>query len=226
MAKFKVYNCEIDSEDIIKGALIGAGVAFLALGIKNLFDARRIRKEFEEPLDEDEEFDEFEEYLLEKEEMAYTKMNRCTRRGIFGIAAGSAIAAVAALSFTPYKRVILESDAVESIKNADVIGRIKDAEVVGKIRDAEVIDRIKNIDVVDRIKEAEVIDKIKGVDVSSKVKAKNADVISKLKEAQIVQRIAEINTKDAIKNIKKLEKNVDNLKAISDTIEKVKERLA
>ena len=208
MAKFKVYNCEIDSEDIIKGALIGAGVAFLALGIKNLFDARRIRKEFEEPLDEDEEFDEFEEYLLEKEEMAYTKMNRCTRRGIFGIAAGSAIAAVAALSFTPYKRVILESDAVESIKNADVIGRIKDAEVVGKIRDAEVIDRIK------------------GVDVSSKVKAKNADVISKLKEAQIVQRIAEINIKDAIKNIKKLEKNVDNLKAISDTIEKVKERLA
>ena len=217
MAKFKVYNCEIDSEDIVKGALIGAGVAFLTIGIKSLFDARRIRREFEEPLDEDEEFDEFEEYLLEKEEMAYAKMNRCTRRGIFGLAAGSAIAAIAALSFTPYKDVILESDTVGKIKDADVIGKIKDAEVIGKIRDAEVIDRIKNIDVVDRIKD---------VDVSGKVKAKNADVIGKLKEAQIVQKIAEINIKDAIKNIKKLERNVDNLKAISDTIEKVKERLA
>ena len=208
MAKFKVYNCEIDSEDIVKGALIGAGVAFLTIGIKSLFDARRIRREFEEPLDEDEEFDEFEEYLLEKEEMAYAKMNRCTRRGIFSLAAGSAIAAIAALSFTPYKDVILESDTVGKIKDADVIGKIKDAEVIGKIRDAEVIDRIKD------------------VDVSGKVKAKNADVIGKLKETQIVQKIAEINIKDAIKNIKKLERNVDNLKAISDTIEKVKERLA
>ena len=208
MAKFQICNCEIDSEDIVKGALLGAGVAFITLGVKSLFDARRIRREFEEPLDEEEEFDEFEEYLLEKEEMAYAKMNRCVRRGVAGLAVGSAVTALFALSFTPYKKVLLESDAVNNIKNADVIGKIKDADVIG---------RIKDIDVVDRIKE---------VDVPTKVKEKNADVIGKLKEAQIVQKIAEINIKDALKNIKKLEKSMDNLKAISDTIEKVKERLA
>ncbi|MBR6404316.1 MAG: hypothetical protein IKS48_13120 [Eubacterium sp.] len=172
MAKIRVLNCDINSEDIIVGALLGAGVAFVALGIKSLFDARRIRLEQEAPMDEQDELDEFEEYLLEKEEKAYARMRRCVKRGIFGITAGSLVAAVAALALTPYKKIILESDAVASIKNADVINRIK---------------------------EADVIEKIKSVDV---------------------------NIKDTLKNIKKLESNIDNLASITDTIEKVKERLA
>ena len=176
MAKIRVLNYDIDSESIIVGALIGAGVAFITLGIKNLFDARRIRLDQETPMDEEDELDEFEEYLLEKEEKAYAKMRRCVKRGVFGIVAGSVVAAIAAFSLTPYKRVILESDTVANVKNA--------------------------------------------------VKTKNEETINKIREAQITQRLAEINIKDTLKNIKKLEKNIDSLSAITDTIEKVKERLA
>ena len=69
MAKYNFCGCEIDTEEIIQSAAIGAGLAFVIVGIKKFIDARSLRfEQYELDYEDDELMDEIllEEYKEEK----------------------------------------------------------------------------------------------------------------------------------------------------------------
>ena len=104
MAKYNVCGLEIDTEDIIQGAAIGAGIAFVIVGIKKFFDARSLRFEQDElDYDEDEIMDEIllEEYKEERREELIRAEKVSVLSGAFSVAFGSLLAAVGIIGFTP-----------------------------------------------------------------------------------------------------------------------------
>lgn len=61
-------------------------------------------------------------------------------------------------------------------------------------------------------------------DIKSQIADK--EIKQKLADAALVKKLKEIDYVEAINNINKLRQNISNIKAINDTIDKIKERIA
>jgi anaerobic C4-dicarboxylate transporter len=107
MKKVVVGEFEVEVANVVMGAIVATGLGCIVLGVKNLFDVRKINKQAEEPFDEDLEF---EEYKANKRQKFNKKKNRKIRRGIIGIALGSFVAAVGVAAFTPFRSIIVNDD--------------------------------------------------------------------------------------------------------------------
>ena len=160
-------NTACTTDKVIAGAAIGAGVAFIALGVKKVFTARRMKNVTTDPEDVRQEF---EDYLAEKERKQVAKRKKKFRKGIFNIIVGVASAAVGAVFLSPYKKYLTDNRVVVKVKDADVIGKIKDSNVVGKFREADVIGKIKDVDVIGKIKDTDLAGKLRDADVVGRIK--------------------------------------------------------
>ncbi len=162
-------NTACTTDKVIAGAAIGAGVAFIALGVKKVFTARRMKNVTTDPEDVRQEF---EDYLAEKERKQVAKRKKKFRKGIFNIIVGVASAAVGAVFLSPYKKYLTDNRVVVKVKDADVIGKIKDSNVVGKFREADVIGKIKDTDLAGKLRDADVVGRIKDNEFFGKIKGK------------------------------------------------------
>ena len=162
-------NKACTTDKVIAGAAIGAGVAFIALGVKKVFTARRMKNVTTDPEDVRQEF---EDYLAEKERKQVAKRKKKFRKGIFNIIVGVASAAVGAVFLSPYKKYLTDNRVVVKVKDADVIGKIKDSNVVGKFREADVIGKIKDTDLAGKLRDADVVGRIKDNEFFGKIKGK------------------------------------------------------
>ena len=152
MAKYEIYGYEIDSEDVIKGAAIGAGLAFVIVGIKKFFDARSLRFE-----------------------------RNSVIKGALSVACGSILAAVGIIGFTPLKKIVVEKLPEVDLKNKVASLGIKDklADIAIKDRLADIDikdikDRFTDIAIKDKLTDFDIKNKLSGIDIKS-IKRKLSD---------------------------------------------------
>ena len=198
MSKIVVGKVEVSASDIIKGAAIGAGVGFIAVGIKSIYDARKMNLICGTP--EEEEL-EYEEYLAKKAQRRRIKKNLKISCGVYSIVTGAALAATGIIAFTPLKQVVvtkvktgsvqcakkLRDDQIDRIKERLALPKFSESTRVYKIKDNDIIDKIKENDILDRIRSNEFIGKIKDSDIVDKIK--DRDIIIKIKESDLVDKI-------------------------------------
>lgn len=215
MSKIVIGKVEVGASDIIKGAAIGAGVGFIAVGIKSIYDARKQKDEEKTP--EEEEL-EFEEYLIKKARRKKLKKNLKISCGVYSILTGTVLAAAGIAAFTPLKQVVVtkvktgsadyvrkvrdnqidkikeklaipkisESAVIYKIKDSDLLDKIKDNELILKIKENDILDKLKENDLLDRLKKNDFVDKLKDRDIF--IRIKESDLVDKIKDADIIRR--------------------------------------
>lgn len=186
MSVFKLGKFEVSNEAFIKGAVTAVGAGVFLLGIKNFLDARRIRLIRETPIDEDEEF---EIYLEQKETRLAKRQKSKVKKGIVGVTVGAVTAAIGVLSFTPAKKIVLESDAFNKAKDYDIKKALLDSIVRKKLSDIDIAKKIKDSDIAQKLSEVDIAQKIKESDLAQKII--EADIAQKISEAEITQKIKE-----------------------------------
>ena len=183
MAVFKIMGCEIEKEDIIKGAFVVTGIATIAIGVKKFFDAKDISYELEDLDEDDPEMDEF--YLEEYKEQERTRLSRkmgCTiGAGVLSLVGGIAALGIGILSFTPYKRVI--TDRIDDVDISGLKQKIQDAAISQKISDLDLRQKISDADIKSIISDADLKKLAAEMIIKSKIKdMKKLAVISKIKD--------------------------------------------
>ncbi len=220
MAVFKIMGCEIEKEDIIKGAFVVTGIATIAIGVKKLFDAKDISYELEDLDEDDPEMDEF--YLEEYKEQERTRLSRkmgCkVGTGVLSLVGGIAALGIGILSFTPYKRVI--TDRIDDVDISGLKQKLQDAAISQKISDLDLRQKISDIDLKQKISDADIKniladidlkDKLPDVNIKEKLieadlrkKIQDSNLLQKLSDADLKKLAAEMIIKSKIKDMKKL----------------------
>ena len=125
MAKFRDCKFEVTAEQIAFGAVAGAGIGLLALGVKKLFNAKNMKasrdymKEYPIESDLDDE-----EYDMEATEACvadfdkWWKMDLC--QGLFTITFGSLLAAFGVTMLTPGRKYIVDSSVAKKVTELDI----------------------------------------------------------------------------------------------------------
>ena len=132
MAKIKIGSVELEDTSLITGAAFTAGAMFLMIGSLNFIKARKLRKSLEEPVDEEAELEEFEEYKRKKYLKLKATRQKKLANGTVAMIAGWIATGFAVVMLTPVKKYVSLSDAKQ------------------KISDAQLLDRIKNMDLADK----------------------------------------------------------------------------
>lgn len=201
MAKYNVCGLEIDTEDIIQGAAIGAGIAFVIVGIKKFFDARSLRFEQDElDYDEDEIMDEIllEEYKEERREELIRAEKVSVLSGAFSVAFGSLLAAVGIIGFTPLKKTIVtklpEIDIKDKVSEIGIRDRIADLGIKEKVADLDIKEKINGLDIKEKLAGLDIKDKISGLDIVEKIPV--FVIKKKLSDADFMKLIAKYDVDD------------------------------
>lgn len=212
MAKYNVCGFEIDSEEIIQGAAIGAGIAFVIVGIKKFFDARSLRFEQDElDYEEDEIMDEIllEEYKEERREELIRAEKGSVLCGTLSVVFGSLLAAAGIIGFTPLKKTIVsglpEIDIKDKVADLGIRDRIADIGIREKVTDLGLKDKIADLDIKDRISGLDIKDRIAGLDLKDKISG--LDIVEKIPVFVIKKKLSDA---DFMKLIAKYD--VDDLK--------------
>ena len=198
MAKYEIYGYEIDSEDVIKEAAIGAGLAFVIVGIKKFFDARSLR--FERDYMEYEDDEDVDEYLLEeykedvKDELRREERNSVIK-GALSVACGSILAAVGIIGFTPLKKIV-----VEKLPEVDLKNKVASLGIKDKLADIAIKDRLADIDIKDikdRFTDIAIKDKLTDFDIKNKLSGIDIKSIKrKLSDAEFIRLISRYDIDD------------------------------
>ena len=203
MAKFRDCKFEVTAEQIAFGAVAGAGIGLLALGVKKLFNAKNMKasrdymKEYPIESDLDDE-----EYDMEATEACvadfdkWWKMDLC--QGLFTITFGSLLAAFGVTMLTPGRKYIVDSSVAKKVTELDIPEKLSD--VSDKLGD--------------------VSEKL-----SADVEVKISDVKDKLSEVQLMSRIREADLSSKLKKVQKLAKKIEIMKAISEKLGEAAEKL-
>lgn len=118
MKKTVIGNYEIQTESLILGAVTACGFGLIAMGIIKFFEARKIKKLQEMPLDEELEF---EEYKANKARKLRRKKAAKIRGGISNTCLGVILAAIGICGFTPLKSYVVDDDFALKIEKAKKI---------------------------------------------------------------------------------------------------------
>ena len=201
MAKYNVCGFEIDSDDIIQGAAIGAGIAFVIVGIKKFFDARSLRFEQDElDYEDDEIMDEIllEEYKEERRQELIRAEKGSVLSGTISVVFGSLLAAVGIIGFTPLKKTIVtklpEIDIKDKVSEIGIRDRIADLGIKEKVADLDIKEKINGLDIKDKIAGLDIKDKISGFDIVEKIPV--FVIKKKLSDADFMKLIAKYDVDD------------------------------
>ncbi len=118
MKKTVIGNYEIQTESLILGAVTACGFGLIAMGIIKFFEASKIKKLQEMPLDEELEF---EEYKANKARKLRRKKAAKIRGGISNTCLGAILAAIGICGFTPLKSYVVDDDFALKIEKAKKI---------------------------------------------------------------------------------------------------------
>ena len=118
MKKTTIGNYEIQTESLIIGAVTAFGAMMIAFGVKNLFDAHKIKKIQEMPIDDEMEF---EEYKAKKKRKLRRKRAGKIRCGISNTVIGALVTALGIAAFTPLKSYVVDDDFKLKVEKAKKI---------------------------------------------------------------------------------------------------------
>ena len=151
MKKLSVGGYEIRIEGLVMGAMATVGIGLVGLGIKSFFDARKLRYIELQPVDEEEEF---EEYKRKKALKLKRARARKIRKGVVGTVVGSFAAAAGIIAFTPLKddikdtlRESISEDVKESIRETLNAENIKSniGDKVSAVKDLDISDSVQKL---------------------------------------------------------------------------------
>ena len=186
MAEIYIVGKKVGSSELLQGAAIGAGAAFIAMGIKKFFDARAIRFEEEYFEDADAECDValVEEYRIDRVEKLRRKHRCAVSSGIFGVAVGSLLAAAGIISFTPLKKYFdaetLTNDIKDKLNAVDLKSKLEAVDLKSKLDDIDLRDKFDELKIKNRLNDLDIKDKIDSKKIKEKIDAiKLLDTVSK-----------------------------------------------
>ena len=120
MERLTIGNYEIDEEAIAIGAAIGIGAGLIGIGMRHLYAANRIRKVLETPISEEDEYEEFLDYVERKDKRIARRRTRRIRLGVACSAVGAAAVAAGVVALSPAREYIAESTPVRKIREVDI----------------------------------------------------------------------------------------------------------
>ena len=172
MGKNALCKLEINTEDIIKGICIGAGVGIIVAGIGNLIKAKKYRDEqkTEMMLGEDDFMDEVQR--LEKNSI------RNYIKGGVRIFCGVAVVLAGAFSFTDKGKKLIEDGksyalTVKEEQIPVLVDKVRETAALAKERNnarkEAIKEKIKN-EIVDEVVKSKVEEAVKSIDVTEKAK--------------------------------------------------------
>ena len=240
MAEIYIVGKKVGSSELLQGAAIGAGAAFIAMGIKKFFDARAIRFEEEYFEDADAECDValVEEYRIDRVEKLRRKHRCAVSSGVFGVALGSLLAAAGIISFTPLKKYFdaetLTNDIKDKFNSIDLKDKLEAINLKNKLEAIDLKDKLEainfkskldTIDLKDKIDAINLKNKLDEIDLKNKIneidiknKLDDIDLRDKFDELNIKNRLNDLDIKDKIDS-KKIKEKIDAIKLL-DTVSK------
>ena len=172
MGKKAICKFEVNTEDIIKGICIGAGVGIIVAGIGNIIKARKFREEqkTEMILGEDDFVDEVDR--LEKNSI------RNYIKGAVRIVCGAVVVAAGAFAFTDKGRKLIEDgkDYALTVKEEQIpvlVDKVRETAAIAKERNAArkdaIKEKVKN-EIVEELIKSKVEEAVKSIDFAEKFK--------------------------------------------------------
>ena len=229
MAEIYIVGKKVGSSELLQGAAIGAGAAFIAMGIKKFFDARAIRFEEEYFEDADAECDValVEEYRIDRVEKLRRKHRCAVSSGIFGVAVGSLLAAAGIISFTPLKKYFdaetLTNDIKDKFNSIDLKDKLEAINLKNKLEAIDLKDKLEAINLKNKLEAINLKNKLEAIDLKDKIEAINLK--NKLDEIDLKNKINEIDIKNKLDDID-LKEKIDSI-SLKDKIDskKIKEKI-
>ncbi len=179
MDKCGKCECNIEVSDIIKGAVIGAGIGIIVAGVANIIKSNRLKEM------QYDEWSEGEDGFMDEIESLERESNKNLFRGIRRIIIGTFTAAVGAFAFTKTGEKLIEDGKSYAVNFASedlpvIVDKVKVQAENVKERALAVkqqgTERFKK-DIIEEAIKAKVEEALKNIDIAEKVKAAIAKMI-------------------------------------------------